>query len=111
MARAIARSEKIHRQIEAIRENDESDDSQNPVKSDEMAREASSADDPLLLGYIYQDRGLHIRRTLAQSYYPMLSDTKNRDRSQVLHRYPEPSRPKCVAMVDQLWLWMVDGRC
>lgn len=58
---------------------------------------------------------LHVRRTLDQYYYHMLKDTKARDSDQVVYRWAKLAKlvqkiadPK-VLMVDQLWLWIVDG--
>ena len=54
---------------------------------------------------------LHIRRTLDQFFYHNI-DTKQRDSSQVIHRYQDvvekshPSQQK-VLMVDQLWMWIL----
>lgn len=60
---------------------------------------------------------LHVRRTLDQSLYHNLKDTKNRDADQTVRRYQkmlypgkEPSEvPFAVIMVDQLWLWILLG--
>ncbi|RGP72184.1 ankyrin repeat [Fusarium sporotrichioides] len=56
----------------------------------------------------------HVRRTLDQYYYHDLDSTKERDHDQVLsraacqkHLTPEF---KVLAMVDQLWLWVLAGR-
>ncbi|KAL2429321.1 hypothetical protein ABEF95_001565 [Exophiala dermatitidis] len=83
--------------------------------------------------YAYRDslgslgRPLHIRRTLDQSHYLMLEDTRKRDRDQVVLRRqqgregskngPASDSPEAEAddlkdqhpmvMVDQLWLWIV----
>ncbi|KAL2429640.1 hypothetical protein ABEF95_008507 [Exophiala dermatitidis] len=83
--------------------------------------------------YAYRDslgslgRPLHIRRTLDQSHYLMLEDTRKRDRDQVVLRRqqgregskngPASDSPKAeeddlkdqhpMVMVDQLWLWIV----
>ena len=68
------------------------------------------------------DDPLHVRRTLDQSYYFMLDDTRARDRNQVVLRLRElkkdehghtktnlntPRNQSPVVMVDQLWLWIL----
>lgn len=60
---------------------------------------------------------LHIRRTLDQSLYHNLKNTKHRDGDQTVHRYQKmlhkgkkPDEvPFAVIMVDQLWLWILLG--
>lgn len=88
----------------------------------------------LLKTYLHHDPPFHPRRTLDQSYYWTLKTTKHRDRDQVVYRgtapkkkfmhsglHPKvdgkPCRQCCsdirkvprVIMVDQLWLWILDG--
>lgn len=60
---------------------------------------------------IHPAHRLHVRRTLDQFYYHSLENTDDRDQSQVVTRYQEkfPGDPKVVAMVDQLWLWILVG--
>ena len=57
--------------------------------------------------------GLHIRRTLDQSYYYMLNSTAWRNRRQVVSQYSKSVARKdpVVMMVDQLWLWIINGKC
>ncbi|KAL2063961.1 hypothetical protein VTL71DRAFT_4455 [Oculimacula yallundae] len=85
----------------------------------------------LLKTYLYHDPPFHPRRTLDQSYYWTLKTTKKRDRDQVVYRGTAPEKefmhsgtheksgcrhcerdirkvPR-VIMVDQLWLWILDG--
>ncbi|CAN8097527.1 unnamed protein product [Discula destructiva] len=58
---------------------------------------------------------LHVRRTLDQSYFLKMDDTSERDQDQVVYRATR--RPWSqgmgnvtrVVMVDQLWLWILDG--
>ncbi|KAK3986005.1 hypothetical protein QBC44DRAFT_297910 [Cladorrhinum sp. PSN332] len=54
---------------------------------------------------------LHVRRTLDQFYYHSLKDTDIRDKSQVVTRYQQGlgKEPEVLAMVDQLWLWVLVG--
>ncbi|EHK48852.1 putative ankyrin repeat protein, partial [Trichoderma atroviride IMI 206040] len=61
---------------------------------------------------------LHVRRTLDQSLYHNLKDTKIRDADQTVRRYqkilnkdknPDEVVPFTVIMVDQLWLWILLG--
>jgi hypothetical protein len=60
---------------------------------------------------------LHVRRTLDQSLYHNLKDTKIRDADQTVRRYQELQNegkrtdevPLTVIMVDQLWLWILLG--
>jgi hypothetical protein len=114
MAKAISRARVIHDQIENPPDDSESTkgkstSSEGVFDEDDMTEEASSPEELLLFGYVDQARGIHVRRTLAQSFYPMLPDTKKQDRSQTLLQHCEPGDPKCVAMVDQLWLYILDG--
>ncbi|KAF2110783.1 hypothetical protein BDV96DRAFT_635365, partial [Lophiotrema nucula] len=71
-----------------------------------------SAEQCLVIDY-FQDtyRSLHLRRTLDQYYYSTLEDTESRDISQVSSRYQEKTRSsiKTMTMVDQLWLWVLQG--
>ncbi len=91
-------------------------------------------EEQLLKDYLHNDPPFHPRRTLDQSYYWTLKTTKHRDRDQVVYRGTAPNKefmhsglhPKeegkpcrqCfsdirkvprVVMVDQLWLWILDG--
>lgn len=60
---------------------------------------------------------LHVRRTLDQSLYHNLKDTKKRDADQTVRRYQKmlysdkkPDEvPFAGIMVDQLWLWILLG--
>jgi hypothetical protein len=54
---------------------------------------------------------LHVRRTLDQYYYHAMDDTATRDGDQVVSRYQEEKKiePRVPTMVDQLWLWVLDG--
>jgi hypothetical protein len=85
----------------------------------------------LLKTYLHHDPPFHPRRTLDQSYYWTLKTTKERDRDQVVYRGTAPKRDdrhdgvhissgceQCLAdirkvprviMVDQLWLWILNG--
>jgi hypothetical protein len=88
-------------------------------------------DQELIREYQHNDPPLHLRRTLDQSYYWTLKSTRNRDRDQVVYRGTSPRKelmhsgthvkygceqcqintrkiPRLV-MVDQLWLWILDG--
>ncbi len=53
---------------------------------------------------------LQPRRTLDQYFYTHLDTTAHRDRDQVVYRYTKNSSqvPK-MFMVDQLWLWVING--
>ncbi|PVH76685.1 hypothetical protein DL98DRAFT_464692 [Cadophora sp. DSE1049] len=85
----------------------------------------------LLKTYLHSNPPFHPRRTLDQSYYWTLKTTKKRDRDQVVYRGTAPKKefmhsgmhekygchhclrdirkvPR-VIMVDQLWLWILDG--
>jgi hypothetical protein len=85
----------------------------------------------LLKEYLHHNPPLHPRRTLDQSYYWTLKTTENRDRDQVVYRGTAPKKEfqhdgghvksgceQCfidirkvprVVMVDQLWLWILNG--
>jgi hypothetical protein len=69
-------------------------------------------DEQLLRKHLLEPRPIHIRRTLDQSYYWTLKDTETRDRDQVIFRWTNkeehPTKPQLV-MVDQLWIWILDG--
>lgn len=72
------------------------------------------ADERLLRENLYKDPPLHIRRTLDQSYFLTLDDTENRDKDQVVYRETKAGKSfhtynTRVVMVDQLWLWILDG--
>lgn len=75
--------------------------------------DVADADEKLLRKHLLGERPVHIRRTLDQSYYWTLRDTQTRDRDQVVYRatnkpHQNPRQPRIV-MVDQLWLWILDG--
>lgn len=75
--------------------------------------DAADADEKLLRAHLQGERPVHVRRTLDQSYYWTLRDTQTRDRDQVVYRatnktHQNPRQPRIV-MVDQLWLWILDG--
>jgi hypothetical protein len=91
-------------------------------------------DEKMVKHYLASTPPLHPRRTLDQSYYWTLRDTRSRDRDQVVYRGTAPSPkllhhgcrkkadkdPPCaqcqenagkvprVIMVDQLWMWILD---
>jgi hypothetical protein len=91
-------------------------------------------EEQLLKGCLHHDPPFHPRRTLDQSYYWTLKTTKKRDRDQVVYRSTAPKQqdrhsgnhlvnieepckdchdysrkiPR-VIMVDQLWLWILEG--
>jgi hypothetical protein len=72
------------------------------------------ADERLLRENLHQNPPLHIRRTLDQSYFLTLDDTAVRDKDQVVYRETRAGRSfhtrnTRVVMVDQLWLWILDG--
>jgi hypothetical protein len=76
----------------------------------EWARE-KDREKMLVDAYVKKEHPLHIRRTLDQSYYYMLDNTRSRDRDQVVSRYGVKWKRKepIVIMVDQLWLWVLEG--
>ncbi|KAF2846288.1 hypothetical protein T440DRAFT_406141 [Plenodomus tracheiphilus IPT5] len=62
----------------------------------------------LIKSYLYGPPALHVRRTLDQFYYHMLSNTKDRDQDQVVSRWCQNVKHQSrhnLLMVDQLWLW------
>ena len=65
----------------------------------------------LLKAYRGIDHPLHIRRTLYQYYYNTISDTAKIDEEQVIMRYLIDLKldPKAITMVDQMWLWVLNG--
>ncbi|CAG8962177.1 hypothetical protein HYFRA_00005226, partial [Hymenoscyphus fraxineus] len=98
----------------------------------------SYTDEKIIVHHLKGSSPLHPRRTLDQSYYWTLRDTRSRDRDQVVYRgtttHPkllyhdcpkkfierEKNDPPCVqcvenskkvarvVMVDQLWMWILD---
>jgi hypothetical protein len=72
------------------------------------------ADERILRDNLYQESPLHPRRTLDQSHYWKLPDTRARDSDQVVYRETESGtnvlRTSRVIMVDQLWLYILDDR-
>jgi hypothetical protein len=91
-------------------------------------------DEKMIKHYLTTKPPLHPRRTLDQSYYWTLRDTRSRDRDQVVYRGTAPPpkllhhgcrkkvptdapcaqcqenavRVPRVVMVDQLWMWILD---
>lgn len=82
--------------------------------SSETLQGASNAAD-VLYRSLQGSNPQHIRRTLDQSYYATLKNTKKRDEDQVVQRYARDvlkievgEQP--MLMVDQCWLWIIgDG--
>ena len=78
-----------------------------------MANPAVELDQNLRLikQYLNDAHPLHIRRTLDQYYYHTLADTRKRDQDQLVTRYQakREAGPKVLTMVDQLWLWVLNG--
>jgi hypothetical protein len=92
-------------------------------------------EEQLLKTFLHSNPSFHPRRTLDQSYYWTLPSTKRRDRDQVVYRGTAPKKKfmhsehcktmkgefpckQCwddirkvprVIMVDQLWLWILEG--
>ena len=58
---------------------------------------------------------LHDRRTLEQSYYYNLRNVAHRDNDQIIGQITkrkeetQPDQSRKMMMVDQLWMWVVDG--
>jgi hypothetical protein len=107
---------KMHNVIRKVLDTSQSEPSSTEV--DEKER----TDAMLLWRHLRGDpkHPVHIRRTLDQSYYWTIKDTESRDRDQVVYRATEdepnrphpddhPSRGPKVIMVDQLWLWILNG--
>lgn len=75
-------------------------------------RRLYTVDELALLGYLNVVSPIHPRRTLDHSRYPTLDgpDIENRDRDQVVYRHTKSMRLKPrLIMVDQLWMWIIDG--
>lgn len=74
-----------------------------------------SPDEKLIHTYLHEKPYMHIRRTLDQYYYHTMKDTTERDEDQVVYRYAKKMWPEenesvhNILMVDQLWLWILDG--
>lgn len=77
--------------------------------------EKRSPDEKLIHTYLHEKPYMHIRRTLDQYYYHTMKDTTERDEDQVVYRYAKKMWPEehesvhNILMVDQLWLWILDG--
>lgn len=73
------------------------------------------ADKRLIHTYLHEKPFMHVRRTLDQYYYHTMKDTTIRDRDQVVFRWAKKMWPDeddsvhNILMVDQLWLWVLDG--
>lgn len=87
--------------------------------ADQRGYKQSSRDEDLIAAYLNHKPPLHVRRTLDQFYYHMLKDTTTRDQDQVVYRKQKDSirvrshsRLKNIKifMVDQMWLWIIDGK-
>lgn len=52
---------------------------------------------------------IHIRRTLDQFGLWFQDNTLTRDRDQVVYRDTRDTLSPKVIMVDQLWIWVLDG--
>lgn len=72
---------------------------------------ALNPDQLLTKQYINNAHPLHIRRTLDQYYYHTLIDTSKRDQDQLVTRWQAKGDldPRVLTMVDQLWLWVLNG--
>ncbi len=84
------------------------------AKSEFLKIEAleTGMDEKLIAAYLYNEHPLHIRRTLDQYYYYTLKDTDTRDADQVVSKEIKKrwgDDEKLVMMIDQLWLWVLDG--
>jgi hypothetical protein len=66
-----------------------------------------------LRDHLFHDPPLHPRRTLFQSLYYSKLDGDSRDKRQVIYRGTSSGRAlaqrACLVMVDQLWLYVLDG--
>lgn len=77
--------------------------------------EKGCPDEKLIHTYLHEKPYMHIRRTLDQYYYHTMKDTTERDKDQVVYRYAKKMWPEehesvhNILMVDQLWLWILDG--
>ena len=87
-----------------------------PVDTD--VANGRSMESKLIWQYLTSNLPLHCRRTLDQFGYPSLRNTASRDADQVLYRRTKLITSMYgaledvvakVLMVDQLWLWILDG--
>ncbi len=81
-------------------------------KLDTISRLSCGNDEEMLRADLHGTLPIHIRRTLDQYFYYNLSDTQARDKDQVVYRYTKTTlglRDPVLVMVDQLWLWVIDG--
>jgi hypothetical protein len=105
MAKVIAQAEKM-RFLERLHAFDTWDYSRWRENDRDEDRD-KSPDACLIRAYLKNTKGLHVRRTLAQSQYSLLSNTEKWDRDQILLKHGKG--PAKIVMVDQLWLWIFDG--
>ena len=85
---------------------------QSPELFSQIAASTADPDEKLLRTYLVGELPMHMRRTLDQSYYHTLQNTEARDKDQVVYRYTDKVlgvRNPLLMMVDQLWLWIIDG--
>ena len=96
---------------EVVADLKDSEDLEKAQDPSTIIRPGTTLDERLIRLYLNKDPPLHIRRTLDQSYYYTLENTDERDRDQVVYRHTirmlgeEP----LLMMVDQLWMWVIDG--
>ncbi|KAL2851650.1 hypothetical protein BJX68DRAFT_275120 [Aspergillus pseudodeflectus] len=100
-------------------------DPKNAARQPPSRREDNGDDD--LIGRRDAKHIAHVPLTLDQYYYPGISDTSYRDDNQVFSKYlkkhqekpvsstsrarPDArSKKKQILMVDQLWIWIIDGQ-
>ncbi|KAK7974381.1 hypothetical protein PG989_016229 [Apiospora arundinis] len=88
-----------------------SEDLKQLLEKDSDAAEAPVVDPPGYMNTAPNDEEMHfqLRRTLDQYFFPGL-DTTGRDQDQVVYRYTKERYPEPrLFMVDQLWLWVLNG--
>ncbi|TVY16365.1 Ankyrin repeat domain-containing protein [Lachnellula arida] len=90
-------------------------DTQQSGPSEHKWMSKDHPDKDLIMGYLFPTKPgetppLQPRRTLDQYFYTHLESTSQRDADQVVYRYTRRTTSEAkIFMVDQLWLWILNG--
>jgi hypothetical protein len=112
MVKTIEEAKEMHTNIETEQADGQSLFSARSIfNENSLTEENLDSNQHLIYGYTYEEKGLHIRRTLAQSYYPMLPEqnTEKIDGNQVLMHNDTLDGHQPFVMVDQLWMYILGG--
>ena len=94
-----------------ITELEQSNNCTHSVDRVKKHRVYSQEDTSFLRKYINHESPAHDRRTLDQSYYYNLRKPQSQNNDKVILQYTKnvPEMTSKMIMVDQLWLWVLDG--